>query len=479
MSMLKIALRLFCLVVSSAALAQTPDTSLPASAQRILDQAGIPASAVSIVALSANTNKAVLSVNPEAGFSPASTMKLLTSLVALEELGPAFRWKTQLLTDSPVRKDVLNGDLYLRGGGDPDLNWEKFSVMLRALRNQGIRKIRGNLILDRSYFQPSRPDLGAPAFDEFPDAYYNVVPDPLLINSNLSSIGIESTGQKIEAHLLTPLDKISFSNHLHFNDKSCAEWESEWKIPQISIQRRNQIDILLRGGFPRYCKITAHLNLLDRNQYIAHLFRRLWQEMGGSWQGQVQDGTAPEDAIVLYEHQSATLAETLRTVNKQSDNGMARMLYLTLGAESPQKTEDHLQAASLRIRRWLQQHQINDSGLVLENGSGLSRTEKISASQMAAVLQAGMRSNWNAEFLSSLPIAALDGTMRKRLKGSAAEQRARIKTGSLRDTAAIAGYVRDNQDQSWVIVAMINSEFASKARPALDEILNWIAAGRP
>jgi D-alanyl-D-alanine carboxypeptidase/D-alanyl-D-alanine-endopeptidase (penicillin-binding protein 4) len=116
---------------------------------------------------------------------------------------------------------------------------------------------------------------------------------------------------------------------------------------------------------------------------------------------------------------------------------------------------------------------------VLENGSGLSRTERISANQMAAILEVGARSLWNPEFSSSMPVAALDGTMRKRLKGSPGELRARIKTGTLKNTTAIAGYVRDIRDQQWIVVAMINHDEARKAKSALDELLNWVAAGRP
>ena len=464
---------------STSLLAQT---ALPLKVEDAFRNSTVPSAAMSAVVIPLNSAAAtpVLQQNADASFSPASTMKLLTTLIALEELGPTFRWKTQFLADKPLKKEVLNGNLYLRGGGDPNLTWEKFSVMLRALRTQGIRKINGDLILDRSYFQPERLDIGAPPFDEHPDAYYNVIPDALLIHSNLLSFAIESTTEKIDTRLLTPLDKIKFSNHLHFNEKSCAEWESEWKSPVIEFQRKEQIEIMLSGGFPRRCKITTHLNIIERNQYIAHMFRTLWQEMGGTWQGQVRDGLVPANATLLHERASETLADTLRIVNKQSDNAMAKILFLTLGAESPDKINSNtVQTADARVRNWLAKQGINDAGLVLENGSGLSRTERISANQMAAILAVGARSLWNPEFSSSMPVAALDGTMRKRLKGSAGELRARIKTGTLKNTTAIAGYVRDIRDQQWIVVAMINHDDAAKAKSALDELLNWVAAGRP
>lgn len=455
--------------------------NLPERTEQAFNTSPVPASALSAVVIAADAQTPVLSQNAGLSVSPASTMKLLTTLVALEELGPVFRWKTRVYAAQALKKDSLNGNLYLKGGGDPNFTQEKLSTMLRNLRNQGLRKIQGDIVLDRSYFQPERPDVGAPAFDESPDAYYNVIPDALLVNSNISAFTIDSANQnKIDIRLLTPLDKLVFANHLHFNDKPCSAWESEWLPPVVTPLRKEQLEIRLAGGFPRNCKVTANLNLLDRNQYIAHMIRNLWQEMGGSWRGQVIDGTTPENAILLTEQSSETLADTIRIVNKHSDNAMARILYLTLGAEaSLNPGENTAQAADRRIRNWLARHQISDQGLVLENGSGLSRNERITANQLAGLLQVAAHSNWNPEFMSSLPIAALDGTMRKRLKGSAADSRARIKTGTLKNSVAIAGYVRDNKDQQWIVVGIINHEQASKAKAALDELIQWVAAGRP
>lgn len=480
--------------------------SLPPAVEAAFSKTNVPVQALSAIVMPANGGPAVLTQAADRPMNPASAMKLVTTLVGLEELGPNFRWKTQILADKAAKKnnDSLTGTLYLRGGGDPNLTIEKLTAMLRNLRSQGLRRLRGDLILDRSYFQPERPDIGAPQFDEYPDAYYNVIPDALLVNSNLSSISLESTADKIEARLNTPLDKVKITNHLHFNELPCSAWETEWLPPVVEITRnavddpetdspnataskkparqttRGGLEITLNGGFPKRCKITNNINILDRNHYIAHLLRALWQEMGGTWQGEVRDGRVPASATVLTERVSEPLADILRTINKQSDNVMARMLYLSLGAESANKQGmSNLQAADARIRQWLLKQGVNDAGLVLENGSGLSRLERISPQQMAGLLQAGARSNWYAEFASSLPVASMDGTMRRRLKGGPAELRARIKTGTLKDVVAIAGYVRDINDQQWVVVAMINHEEAVRAKAALDELINWVAAGKP
>ncbi|MBI3284343.1 MAG: D-alanyl-D-alanine carboxypeptidase/D-alanyl-D-alanine-endopeptidase [Burkholderiales bacterium] len=474
--MLKFSRILLLLLFSSTALAQS---TLPADMEAALNKAELPISTLSVYVAPAGGGQPALELESGRAMSPASTMKLLTSLVALEELGPAFRWKTQILGDATISKDVLRGNLYLRGGGDPNLSWEKLGMMLRTLRQQGLRKISGDLVLDRHYFQPQRPDLIGAPFDEHPDAYYNVIPDALLIHSNLTAIGLEANADKLTAHLLTPLADVRLHNRLRLNDLPCSEWESGWLSPTIA-SKRDLLEITLNGSFPRRCQASTHLNLLDRNQYIARMLRALWQEMGGSWQGQVRDGSVPDTAILLAERLSDTLADTLRIVNKQSDNGMARLLYLTLGAEAAERNGgDTLPAAEARVRGWLARHAIADDGLVLENGSGLSRLERLSAHQLAALLQAAALSNWSPEFTSSLPIAALDGTMRKRLHGSPAEQRARIKTGTLNGSTAIAGYVKDSHEQQWIVVGIVNHPEARKARAALDALICWVAEGRP
>lgn len=455
-------------------------TELPSAVDAALKKVNISASNLSLIVVPATGGSPLLSQYAERAMNPASTMKLLTTQAALDELGPNFRWKTQILADTPVKQEVLSGKLYLRGGGDPNLTWDKLAIMLRKLRQQGLRAIEGDIVLDRSYLQPSRPDLNAPLFDEAPDAYYNVVPDALLVHSNIIAFALEADASKLSVRLMTPLDKVTINNRLQLNNKPCAEWEKTWLPPGIENTKGQQIEITLNGSFPRRCEKTTYLNLLDRNLYIAHMLRLLWQEMGGSWQGQVVDGVTPATAILLGERQSETLADTLRIINKYSDNSMARLLYLTLGAESvnAKNYSDHLQAAQARIHSWLALQGINEQGLVLENGSGLSRIERISAAQLAGVLQAAVRSNWYPEFASSLPIVALDGTMRKRLKDGLNSGNARIKTGSIKDAISIAGYVRDTQERQWIVVGIINGENAGKGRPALDELIAWVAAGQ-
>jgi len=189
---------------------------------------------------------------------------------------------------------------------------------------------------------------------------------------------------------------------------------------------------------------------------------------------------------LFAEHVSRSLPEIIRDTNKPSDNALARTLFLSLGSlesdpvggSRPQSTIAALSTAGradLVIRGWMRKQGIDDAGLVLENGSGLSRNERISALQMGRLLQAGLRSKWAPEFQASLPIAGVDGTMRRRLKDSPAFERARIKTGTLKNAFAIAGYVPDAKGQPCVVVAIINADGAGAGRAAFDALIDWVA----
>jgi D-alanyl-D-alanine carboxypeptidase/D-alanyl-D-alanine-endopeptidase (penicillin-binding protein 4) len=456
-----------------------PPDALPAPVAAELQSAGLPAAALAALVLPVTPGAPRLAHQVDKPMAPASTMKLVTTLVALDQLGATYRWHTQLLSDGAVKGNRLRGTLYLRGGADPNLTPDKLRAMLRTLRAEGVQHITGDLVLDRSLFQPQRLDLGVPPFDESPYAYYNVIPDALLLNSNVVEFTLESDADKATVRTLPPLAGLKLVNQLTLDDSRCEDWEANWQPTNLQPQRNGQLKLVLDGSYPRNCKTNTSLNLLERNAYIQRFVQSAWKELGGSWKGQVRDGKAPAEARLLVERSSDTLADAIKLINKPSDNMMARTVFLTLGQQAEPNGSNTLKAADAAVRQWFAAHQITSDGLVLENGSGLSRLERISPRQMAGLLLAGAHDLWYPEFSSSLPLAGVDGTMRRRLRDTVAPGQARIKTGTLRDVVAIAGYVRDKDRKDWVVAAMVNDDQAKKGRAALDALITWVAAGQP
>ncbi|GAB3419187.1 D-alanyl-D-alanine carboxypeptidase/D-alanyl-D-alanine-endopeptidase [Massilia agilis] len=474
------------LVIAAAFVAWLPaHAQLPEPVARVLADNGIPEAALGALVLRGDT--VVLAHQVTQPMQPASTMKLVTTMVGLEQLGPVFRGRTELRSNGEVKNGVLKGDLVLKGGADMDFSSEALENMLRALRYQGIRKIAGKLVLDRQLFNPARSDVGVPPFDESPEAYYNVIPDALMINKNMLQIDMRSTAKRIKLEMQPTLEKVSIGSDMVLVDGECKKWEDGWKLPEALRDKSGRIKVVLHGTFPRDCVADNSINVVDRNDYLDRLFRLKWKQLGGTISGETVEGAAPPDAQLLAAHTSRPLPELVRDINKPSDNTLARTVFLSLGSLEadpllgshplPPSPDTTYTRADQAVRNWMRAHQIDDSGLVLENGSGLSRLERISPQQMGGLLKAGLASNWAPEFQASLPIVAVDGTMRRRLKDSPAAGHARLKTGSLSNVAAVAGYVPDASGRTCVVVGMVNSELVKngKGRAVLDALIDWVA----
>jgi len=486
-------------VVVSLALLAFPlahaQSTLPEPVARLLAANQLPDDALSVLVLRGDS--VVLAHRAQRPMQAASTIKLVTTLVALETLGPTFRGRTELRTNAPLENGVLKGDLVLRGGADTDLTDDVLENMLRALRNQGIRQIDGRLVLDRQLFNPARSDVGAPPFDEAPEAYYNVIPDALLVNKNMLQLDLRATDKRLQINSQPALDNVTITSDMTLVNADCNAWEagakSGWKLPQVERQGSDQGDgdgkirVTLHGAFPKNCARMYSINVLDREDYVDRLFRLRWRQLGGSLRGATVEGAMPLDARLLAEHASRALPDIIRDTNKPSDNALARTLFLSLGSLEadpaigshalPPTGEPTTVRADRAIRTWLRAHAIDDSGAVFENGSGLSRLERISALQLGSVLQAGLTSQWAPEFLSSMPIVGIDGTMRRRLRDSPAAGHARMKTGTLHGVVAVAGYVNDAAGRPCVVVAMLNDERAGdgRGRAVLDALVDWVA----
>lgn len=445
---------------------------LPVSVAQALRQAGIPDSHVGIVVREIGNPQPLLAHGENRSLNPASVMKLVTTLAALDTLGPAHTFKTRIYADGPIVDGVLSGNLILQGGGDPALTLERFWLLLRELRERGVRDIRGDVLLDNHYYLLDPIDPAA--FDQAPLRPYNAPPSALLGNFNTLNLRLSITDGSISTRIDPPTRTPILVNQLRNTDAPCNGWRAQ-------VDRQPDSDkLILTGAYPTACgDQSMPLNLLSPEATLAALFGALWRELGGLHGGQVrpasgEDRAADAAPALLLEFDSPPLAQLVRDINKFSNNVMAKMLYLNLGAyrfEAPATWNKGDRA----IRAWLKERGLEIPELVLENGSGLSRIERISAQSLAELLAYAAGRPAYFEFAASLPAVGLEGTQRSRMNGSAMVGSAWLKTGSLNRVRGLAGYVLGPNGSRRILVIFINHANAAAAGKAQAALIEWAA----
>jgi D-alanyl-D-alanine carboxypeptidase/D-alanyl-D-alanine-endopeptidase (penicillin-binding protein 4) len=446
---------------------------LPAAFTDALNQAGIPLGRVAVVVQPLDAKAPVLTHNADAALNPASVMKLVTSFAAIQQLGPGYVWTTDVWAVGEIADGVLNGDLVIKGRGDPTLTLERMWLLQRELRARGVRHIRGNLVLDLSHFD--LPPIDPGAFDGEPLALYNAAPGALVANFNATTVRLKPDTDQV---LIVPdiaLPGVTLTSRLVLTDSAaCNGWRGAM-TPAFPDPER--YELVVTGNYARSCGEQAwSLSLFEPAATFDFIFRGLWAESGGTLTGATVPGTAPQSEPLL-KFSSETLTEALTRLNKHSNNLMTRNLFLTLGAER-EGTPATLEKGARAVRDALTQRGISTRKLVLENGAGLSRIERISADALNQLLQAAYHSPLFAEFQSSLPIVAIDGTLKRRFNGSALSGNAHLKTGTLRDVSALAGYVYTVDGQRVSFVMLVNHPNARHSEAAQRALLEWVQQGR-
>lgn len=445
--------------------------SLPPVLQSALNDAGIPKEAVGIVVYDNSRKKPVLMHNAGRAFNPASTMKLLTTFAGLELLGPNFSWRTEMYVNGEIENGVLNGDLIIKGYGDPSLTLEKFWLLLHKLRLAALRDIRGDLVLDTQYF--SLPPHDPAEFDDRPERAYNVGPQSLLINYNAIEFQISADQKNVFVRADPPLSELKIVNSLMLAADECTK---NWR-DAIEVGTHNDAEfktVEFSGSYSPQCGTRSiYLNLFDNTRYVFGVFKKLWEESGGKFAGTVRLGAVPAGSKLIVTQASRPLSEVVRDINKFSNNVMARQLFLTISSElsgAPGTTQN----AATIVKQSLITKGLYFDGLVLENGAGLSRKERITPAELGELLQAAYNSPLMPEFIASLPMLSVDGTLQKRLKGQDISGQAHIKTGSLDQVRAMAGYVHDRRGRLMIVVFLINHSRAADSLVAQDKLLKWV-----
>lgn len=424
--------------------------------------------------------------------APASSAKIVTTLVGLETLGSHHRWYTGFYTEEKARPDakgVLRAPLYVKGGGDPNFVVEAFDLELDRLRAQGIRTLVGDIVIDRSYFDIPKTDRNA--FDGRGSRPYNLPPDAALVNYRNLSFEMVPDPQMGVAHvtMIPKLANVHYPDTIRLKTKGgCGDWKTAIGY-QIAPTKEGGYRVRFTGRLPIACG-PRNYNVIsfEANEYFERLFRALWTGKGGVWKGKVREGTVPDTARKLLTHVSPDAGDVVKLINKWSNNTMARHLFLSLGrdavekeAQALEKEEKREQNAPLRgarledartvISAWLAKNSITAGDFYLDNGSGLSRETRVSARLMAQVLAVGAQGPYAPEFMASLPITGEDGTMARR---KVAVSWGRMKTGFLRDVRSIAGYVHAQDGRRYAIYASVTGNRSlAGAGSFLDDVIRW------
>jgi D-alanyl-D-alanine carboxypeptidase/D-alanyl-D-alanine-endopeptidase (penicillin-binding protein 4) len=456
------------LALATAPLARAAADTLPAEVAEALDRADVPRDAMVALVQQVGRDRPLLAWQADLGVNPASMTKLLTTFASLELLGPAWHWTTPVWLQGRVRRGVLDGNLVIQGSGDPTLVVERLWLLLRRVRQLGVREIHGDIVLDRGAFVV--PERSPADFDGEALRPYNVRADALMLNYKALVLTIAPDAARGVATIAAdmPLAGVRVDASVRLTDGACGDWRGA-----LRADFSDPMHLRFAGTYAGACaQKTWPVAYADPQRYDQRALLGMWHDLGGRISGGVVDGPAPATAPT-FEVASPPLAEVVRDINKYSNNVMAQQLFLTLGLT--QRGAGTPDAARAVLRQWADARlgATATADLVLDNGSGLSRETRASARLLGAVLQAAWASPWMPELMSSLPVSGVDGTLKHSL---AMLGRAHLKTGSLRGVAGVAGYVLADSGRRYVVVAIVNHDHAAAARPAFDALVQWAAS---
>ncbi len=385
--------------------------------------------------------------------NPASAVKLLISATALKELGPDHRFHTLFLTDEPIDHGEVK-NLWVKGDGDPFMVIERLWRTTTLLKANGIKKVKGNIILDNSYFD----NFDFPGAIEIEENHraYNPLISPLALNFNSISVVVRPSG---ETGLPAYIELDPPTNYVYVNNKATTSTKTNLNIDRYSSEGGDTITVkgsIAVNSEPK----TFYRNISKPDYYYGQVLKELLRQNQIYAVGEISFGKAPSNTKVLLDYESKPLSLIIRDMNKYSNNFVAEQLLKHLGAVkygAPGSTEKGIKA----IKSWLDKSGVQ-KGYFLENASGLSRKTKISAYQLAQVMMAAYQDfTIRPEFIASLPIAGTDGTIRSRHKNASIYRDMRAKTGTLDGVSALAGFVTDKNNDTLCYVIIINDTSAN------------------
>ena len=466
---------LVCLV-SVLATSNAAQAILPDRLAKLLNEKGIPPSSISILIKEAGASIPLVSHLADRPRNPASTMKLLTTIAALDLLGPSYQWKTKIYLTGTLKAGTLKGDLVFKGSGDPWFVIERFWKLLKNLQAQGLKHIDGDLVIDDHLFDQSAIDTHT--LDGKPYRAYNTSPSAALINYSYTKIIVRSAHNGLTVLTEPPISTLQIKNKVHVLAGACNGRNGG--ITLAVTAHSNRTEVTVGGQYPPTCgEVILKRSVLPHNQYIYGLFRYLWEEMGGSLTGTFRKGTAAPGDIEFLSFPSVPLGQIVTYINKFSNNVMSRNLLLTLAAEHNGASAKPEQGVAV-VQRWLNTQGLKLEALNMVNGAGLTRQARLTARGLADLLEHAYYSAFASEFKASLPLAGFDGTARRYFRDVATKGKLRLKTGRLKHVRAIAGFAETPDNKTWIVV-ILHHHSSTEPTPGFavhENIVKWLYSQR-
>ncbi len=443
--------------------------TVPSGAEGIFKKSPIPRNELSIWIAPVDSKKPLVDWQSDVSRQPASVTKALTTGISLLLLGENYRWRTEFFTDGNIADGALNGNLYIKGYGNPYFVEEELRDMIAQLQALGIYRITGSVVLDNSYFVHHVDRLND--FDGEGSEPYNALPDALAINFRTATVKLNADAKGVHVNIDPQMTYFKVHNRMKVNRKPCRVGKGFSPKYRIDSQAKS---LTLTGTMSRKCHPQKETRVLgDAGDLLYAYFKREWTAAGGTLDGSWLYGQAPANAKLIYTAQSKPLYEQIAAMNKHSNNIMTRQLFLTMGAELTQAPATVDKGRAVLMER-IEKMGINTQGMYIDNGSGLSRQTRITARQMGQYLLAMQALPIANYFEDSLSVAGVDGTLKYRLKNSPLAGNLIGKTGTLKGVKAQAGYFSAKSGRKFAYTMLIASKKKGQAVKLMDELFKWV-----
>ena len=443
---------------------------------KVLTDPRLKGATISISIRNASDGEVVYSNHGDTRVHPASVMKLLTGAAALETLGQDYTFNTELYTDGLIQDGVLSGNLYLRGQGDPTLlkkDLDKFVVNLKA---KGVHTINGNIYGDDTWYDSERLSQDLNWSDE-----------PFHTGAQISALTVSPNDDYdagtviVEVSPANKTDKaasirmIPENNYVEIVNKTRTVKKNGLK--SISVERlHGSSTVVVSGTIPKGAtKTKSWVSVWEPTSYALSLLKTAIdaRDIHFVTIPKVDRATVPFGATLLTSKQSMMLEELFIPFMKLSNNGHAEMLVKEMGRQLGQ--EGSWDEGLAVMERTLAEMGMDPKKMLLRDGSGMSHKTLVTANEVTNLLFEAQTEPWYPVFLNSLPVAGksdrlIGGTLRNRMKGTAAEGKVQAKTGLLNGAVAISGYTKTKDDETLIFSVIINNHLDATITEVIDEI---------